>query len=463
MMKKIVVLFSLFLICSQIQAMEKGLEQCSEEFFVPELQALICSFIYPHVLIDEQGKCVGIVPKKIERRVSKKQDNNKYEPEWDFFYKSNEESDEPHSVKISRTDGNEDLLVPLNLNPCQLVFENEKSNQYLFRIQCWKTEEKEDKHYIGLIGDFTDYRIDDDCNEQRVVAGDDSILKDHIFDGINDAGFVVFGGNEKFIKNQNYRYFIHRMTAANKTIYQQDIYTRNKINKKAYSHINESLKKNNYSSSSIEGIFYALALCKTANRFAIADNLGMTIFEMHDNFADCDLYEHKKKIIGSHQNDFFSTLTKLSFFRPNTLIGLSKNLGEKSGRLFVFSLNESDGSISYEKQTFRNIEGEVLIQDFAVDSCNPHSIILLTANKDVMYWDVQGSTKKLIKPIFKGMDVDSLWLYDNTLCLAKTLKKEVKIDSYQLISFDSKKLNKVTEGLDPLLNKINVGQMTQKG
>ena len=104
-----------------------------------------------------------------------------------------------------------------------------------------------------------------------------------------------------------------------------------------------------------------------------------------------------------------------------------------------------------------------MIQDFAVDSCNPHSIILLTANKDVMYWDVQGSTKKLIKPIFKGMDVDSLWLYDNTLCLAKTLKKEVKIDSYQLISFDSKKLNKVTEGLDPLLNKINAGQMTQKG
>ncbi len=180
----------------------------------------------------------------------------------------------------------------------------------------------------------------------------------------------------------------------------------------------------------------ALALCKTNNRFAIADSQFLTLYDYSPSLSN-------RGSISLPQGE---RIKRVCFFlTPNTFLGLTE-----SGKVFIFSFTEHKQTIEYQEKKIKKNDGtKILLKNIAVDPCNPYHVMMHTQQGDIVYFDFKNchdpALKKTGVTLLKDTEADSLWFYDDRLCLGYNfLKKMNKVSSsakaqvtcYQFHQFD---------------------------
>jgi hypothetical protein len=292
------------------QSMEQ--EVNAAENFPYELQQLIATFISDNVSGNADGYYFAMVPKPLEQREDKEKSNTTLKP---------------HEAKICT----KDLLYPVNLNRCNVVFANKKNNDRIFSIQCWKQEDRASELYVGS-ANYTTYRLNDDDAKNRVITSNSGLLQNVFFDGINDQGFMLIGGHIWAIKKKevfhksDYRYFFIRMDEDTKALYKKNIYDTVRISKE----LRGSVNNKKYLSEPIQGALVALALCKTKNRYVLVDDKSTIIFEIPDNFEELEKKDWNPPIAAYVNNSENVVIKKIAFITPETLLAVSE-----SGVLYI--------------------------------------------------------------------------------------------------------------------------------
>lgn len=386
-------------------------------------------------------------------------------------------------------------VSPINLNPAQILCANEKDTKnYLFSVQCWHkniTEFGNDEY------SNTEYRIDDDGQKKRFMASASLEIETPFFDGINeDDWFIIAGNSQKeetvFIQEDK----VDIAETSEKKSFNLFSWISKKeetpkplaMKKKVYEYyigkfrnpLSETLHKNrmyhnrahntfDFISSRIMGTLTAIALSKTSNwnpkdpndnknRFALADDQGLSIYEIeepqqsnshssnnkteHHNKISVhqigfgELFKHNENIINANEKRIMNedaSITKLSFITPKTLLGLTK-----SGRLLCFALDTEFNTITYQPHYIKNQDGkELFIHNFALNPCKPYQLVVCTRTGHLLYINLKNCLKpqqeKKAKFLIKVKKLPvSMWFYNTTLCLGNYSDK-IETENYVLI------------------------------
>ena len=306
---------------------------------------------------------------------------------------------------LSRTD---EWKPALTLNPCDIHYDRPCMN-YIFGLQCWKEEEKQE------------FRIDDDIKRIRTITPSGYPSVDLFFDGINDNNFIIIAGNHDDLysfgspnskPHKSFFYLLKRFSLHTaKAVYEQGIFDGQSQGRCIEQLINddkENFKKSyKYQESCENKTLITLALCKNIDRYALVDDQNVTFYGMPKDYNDND----KPHCLGT-SNFPDHTFKKISFITPSFLLAISQE-----GVLSFLELK--DKSIIPHKQTFKKDNAKLMLKDFAVDSTNPHHVVLQTTENEILFWDLHNCYIRL-KPLVSLLEnetPDSLWFYNDKICL----------------------------------------------
>ncbi len=346
----------------------------------------------------------------------------------------------------------------INLNPESGFVNTRDRRHFLFPIQCWYSDDKP----LLRVYSATKYVIEDDIQKMHFVTSANLEITEPFFDGPNKNNVFVIAGNSKseenlscgeedyaheeglekddlqLVENQQavYEYYVGRFTSDCKEFYESHNFSQKDTN------------KFDFISTRIVGSILALALCRTKNRFAIADQAGISLFEVKNcDELPCSPKRKKRKMnhehetalrrigFGSfHEDHRGDTIKKLSFITPKILLGLSE-----FGRLFSFGLDEESSSIRSEQQKISNKEKTypIFLKNFAVNPCDSHQIILVTSFQ-LLYLNFMNchdpKERKVGKVLLTGIESPkSVWFYDTNVCL---VDYSSKVTNYSLADLD---------------------------
>jgi hypothetical protein len=308
-----------------------------------------------------------------------------------------------HGYKLNMYHGGEIYLPSQNMNLLEIV----QAPGSLFSVQCWLGSE--DHQY---------FRIDDDIQKLRYKRNQFSEIKRHFFDGINDNGLFIVGIDlaDTTLGSQTYSFYLGKMAQKNKSDYHSD-----------YGHIPDYDNKEHfdYESAKYQGTISALALSKTQNRCAIADDQKkISIFDIDaknplvDNplaFIIKMFFIPTPLRISSSSCSPSPFLKQLSFITPNTLLGLTKK-----GKLIIIAADKNKPIKFYRQRVKDKSNNKFTFHSFAVDPCTPYQIILYAIeNNTLLYWDLK---HKILTPILKTEDrFNRIWFYKDSIGILKNI------------------------------------------
>jgi hypothetical protein len=352
-----------------------------------------------------------------------------------------------HEAKLSLCD---QWVPSTNLNPCEIVPEGKNSKKLLFNVQCWKKPASGSSSYSSRNDhQWTEYRIDDDKNENRFMGSISFKARDTFFDGPNNDNYILFAANRKLKNNENlkktnnkaeenreeYQYVLGKFTDDGHQRHKKNIYDLRNGNE---------LK---YRPQPIDGTLTAIALCKTENRYALVDNNGFVIFELskedpalkhasEKNDPRRPFEELKPDIIGLCTMHLADTFKKVCFITPSILFGITT-----LGKLYRIDLIKEQITVALFEQTLKTKQGQkITLRNFAVDPCYPYHILLHTSKNDILYWDLNKYKKpelgKEFVSLWKNKNADQLWFYNNKICFGTKKKSELHTENYILHVLD---------------------------
>jgi hypothetical protein len=332
-----------------------------------------------------------------------------------------------HEVKLSCCN---EWIPSTNLNTCEIVPENEESTiaaetNFLFNVHCCH----ETKSMSNVIN-FTQYKVVNHNTKNNFYASINFNARTVFFDGPNDDGYLLIAQQEE--DNQEYQYLIGKFTERSKSPDERN-----------------NFKMRNsppqYKPKPIKGMLTALALCKTDNRCALIDNNAMRIFELREKttpIVDCSqqpfgeiitrLQEIRAELLGVCKIRKKKAFKWICFITPTMLFGITK----KMGNLYRIDLHEAKIKISLHKQMLKDKGKKVALNNIAVDSCDPHHILLHTKSGKIVYWDLRKHNKpeqgKEFVVVWENINADKLWFYDNKICLGTKKDSELHTENYTL-------------------------------
>ena len=357
------------------------------------------------------------------------------------FGKRNVPFTKTHKVRLARSSA---WVAPINLNTVEFYRHFDIPGFY-FPIRCDKKA-----RCSGYMFNRRIYCIEIENDTINLRHNYSTITRienrDLYFDGPNDNGIFIIAANSKkkeTIKEEYYKKYTPKLLGAPLITFKKRIpavsdfvYTTKIGNYSTMDTTNSPLAHlNNYINTTCapleRGSAVAVALCKTKNRYVIANNKDQLTLHSIPRTRSAEI-----KQIGFGQ--FKTSIKKISFLTPTLLLGLIGN-----GKLFSFSLDEKSKKIHAARQKIVTMDKEpIFLHTFAVDPCNTHKIIFCTKDNRIMYINLTNCHDSTLwkKGIFL-MEVRAkpkyLWFYDSKVCLGYiNADKEVTTTNYSLYDFN---------------------------